>query len=372
MSPYIRDLEEQAAAAAHAPERARIEAMAGCYWARVGAFPEAERIRDRLRAGFGSGEFPEVSLTLMMLDAMLSFYRDQSKSSLSRSRAAHLLASSLRLRREQAFCGAWVAHFEFNQCNWRATADALESALAAADESERSSLARICQVVADVHLYCGNEVLARAWQSQAHSLLTGLGDHAAIQALLWNWAALRTHNVRLTSLSEPVDPSVLKTVGGELASATNYQRIAKLTSLEFLLAVGSASHAVMSGDFARAAHTLDTISLDGQVPAESNAQAQVFADLALCKAHLGDFAPAKDYVEKALTTLGRSNLGADDVAIVAGSLEQYFLLVKDSERSSEMRGLWLEKKVEHESAVSELRSLFSKWAVSPASRLGPY
>jgi hypothetical protein len=371
VSPYIRELDKRASTTTQASERARLETMAGCYWARVGEFSLAENIRDKVRAEFGNGEYPAVSITLMMLDAMLGFFRDQSKSALNRSRAAFLLASSLRLRREQAFCGAWLAHFEFNHCNWRSTTDALESALAAADESEVTSLARICQVVADAHLHCGDESIARVWQNHAHLLLTGLGDHAAIEALLWNWAALRVHNARLSSLDAPVDESLLAIIGGELASAANYQRIARLSSLEFLLSVGSASHAVMAKDYRLAAEALDSIASSGKVPKESNAHAQVSADLALCRAYLGDLVAAESHMASALDALGCKDLGADDIAIAAGSLEQYFKLVNDDVRSCEMRDLWKRKKLEHELAMTELRSHFAKWSVLPQVRLGP-
>ena len=372
MSPYIRDLQKQAFTATEPSERARLQVLEGCYWARVGEFSEAERIREEVRAGFGSGEFPAVSITLMMLDALIAFFRDQSKKSLSRSKAAFMLASSLRLRREQSFCGAWVAHLEFNQCNWKSTAESLEIALAASCESDKSSLARICQVVSDAHLHCRHESLAKEWKTHAHSLLTGLGDHAAIEAMLWNWAALRTHNARLTSLKIPVEPSLLSTLGGELASATNYQRIAKLSSLEYLLSLGLASHAILAQDYAKAASALHSVIGGEQIPRESDAHTLAFADLALCTAQQGDLSAAESHASAAVSTLGRQDLSADDVAIAAGSLEQYYRLVHNDGRAIAMLELKNQKLSEHESAVEELNSHFAKWSVDPQARLGPH
>lgn len=371
MSPYVQDLQRQASIAAEPHERARIEVVIGCYWARVGEFTEAKRIREKVRAEFGSGEYPAVTITLMMLDALLSFFRDQSKNCLSRAKAAFLLASSLRLRREQSFCGAWVAHFEFNQCNWKSTADSLEIALAAADDGDVSSLARICQVVSDVHLHCQNENLAKAWKTRAHALLTGLGDHAAIEAMLWNWAALRMHNARLADLAGCLDSSLLITIGGELASAANYQRIARLSSLDYLLSVGVASHAMMARDYGKAASALDAVVAGKQIPIESNAHAQVFADLALCRVQQGDLLTAELHAAAAESALERQNLAADDVAIAAGSLEQYYKLVPNENRALEMHRLKGEKQLEHNSTIRELHSHFSKWSVDPQARLGP-
>lgn len=368
MSPYIERLGYEASIASDQYERARLEALVGCYWARVGNFEVAEDIRARLREVYGSGESASVSITLMMLDALLHFFRDQSAAAHGRAKAAHLLATSCRLRREQAFTGAWLAHFEFNRNNWRSTVEALDSAQVSVDRHDVATQARICQIVTDAHLLVGDEALARSWQGRARLLMTGLGDHAAIEALLCNWAALRIHNARLDPAPGAVEAATLQTLGGEIASAANYQRLAQLSSLDYLLTVSQASHRVLAEDWTGAKSALQTLLARADMPAASNLHAQVHADLARCLIELGEGDAAKTHAATAERYLG-AGLSADDAAVVAESLAEYYGRAGQSELSEKMQALQLQQLSEHRTSMLSLKSAFSSWAADPAQVL---
>jgi hypothetical protein len=355
----------------HAPtelDRAKAEVLLACYWARVGEMATAQEIRQRSRSKYPSGVYGEVTILHMCLDGIIHYYSEQSPSAADRLRSAHALASTYKFRNEQAFSAAWLAHVEFNRDHWESMFDALQSCHAALNNTDKATQGRLSLVVADALTHSGEDSFARAWYEHARTLLTSIGDHAAIEAFLYNGAALRLHAARLRSISENIAESELTRLGGDIASATNYQRITQQKSLDYLLAAANASHRILAGDFAAARDILQSLLSGGQIPAASSAPPLLLADLALCISRLDDKQSARTAIAAAAIAI-TDVLAADDLAIAAHSLAsacQAADLAKDASR-------WLsrcEDSVRKFADVQRtLRSGMSRWMAEPAKVL---
>jgi tetratricopeptide (TPR) repeat protein len=369
MTPYVSKLNSQIQLAQTSEKRARAEAELACYWARVGEFAAANEIRSRLRSTHGSGEFPSVSIILMCLDGLIHFYTNEGPAAQQRIAAAHLLACSLRLRPEQAFSAAWLSHVEFNRGNWRATVAALDSARAALTEDDLHAEGKLSLVVGDALLYVGETELARGWYAHARKLLTSLGDHAAIQALLYNWAALRVHAARLEAVSGDIDPNRIRMLGGEVSSAVNYQAIANLTSLGYLLDFISGSQQVLAQSFEQALETLSRLSASEAIPKHSSARTIVLADKLLCEAMTSEKAVDDQQLAFVVKEL-ESIVSPDDAAIIADSISRSFVRDENAQQRADFATRARKALASHSDNMQQLRVALNGWIAQPAEALG--
>jgi tetratricopeptide (TPR) repeat protein len=319
MSPYAQSLEQDIRLAGSEIDRAKAEVLLACYWVRVGELDAAEAIRQRTRQAFPSGQYGDLTVLHMCLDGLFHYYSNQSPAAIDRIKPAHALATTYRFRKEQAFSAAWLAHIEFNRDQWGATLAALSSCRAALDRTDKGTEGRMSLVVADALLHAGQEQHSKKWYSHAHALFTSIGDHAAIEAFLYNRAALRLHATRIGAITQPVDEAQVKLLGGEIASATNYQRLARLRSLDYLLDIASASHKILCGDFGSAKSLLRELLAESAIATYSRAVPLVLADLAMCEAVCGEHSEAQSTMESA-EKAARLDLSQDDIALIAHSL----------------------------------------------------
>ncbi|MFM7507408.1 MAG: hypothetical protein ACKO3M_12815 [Rubrivivax sp.] len=367
MSPYAQSLLNRIAQAQTALEAAKAEVLLGCYWARVGDIPRAEEIRADSRSKYPSGQFGELTVLHMCLDGLIHYYSEQSPAAAERLRGAHALAATYRFRDEQAFSGAWLAHIEFNRDRWKAMAEALDSCHASMDPRDLAVGGRFALVIADALSHSGVIDLSRQWYEHARVLLTSIGDHAAIEAYLYNGAALRLHAARLAAIKQPLDASSLRTLGGEIDSAANYQRLTAQKSLDYLLDLAKASHRMLSDDFNGAASLLMGLLEPNVVPKGSSSMPLILADIAVCNSvsfgAQADALSALAVAKAAITT----DMSPDDFALAAHSIS----LASDVTGDFEQAAVWMRRRDEalqiFEESRGRLREAVSKWAVAPAT-----
>lgn len=368
MSPYARSLMELMLNAPTELERARAEVLLGCYWARVGDMALAEDVRQRSRAKYPSGMYGEITIMHMCLDGLIHYYSEQSPASAERLRSAHALASTYKFRQEQAFSAVWLAHVEFNRDRWEAMFEALRSCLVALDASDKATAGRLSLVVADALTHCGEFKFAKSWYEHARKLLTSIGDHAAIEAFMYNGAALRLHSARLRRMNGPVSSEELTVLGGEIASATNYQRITDQRSLDYLLAAATASHKILREEFEVARYMIQGLLDAGQIPKASKAPPLLLADYALCLAQLRDDTASLEAIEKAAAAMS-DELSDDDLAIGTHSLATACSLIGEQEQANRWKARSAESLRAFEATQSRLRSGMAPWMTEPSARL---
>jgi hypothetical protein len=365
MSPYAQSLVNRIAQAQTELEAAKAEVLLGCYWARVGEISRAEEIRADSRRKYPSGRYGELTVLHMCLDGLIHYYAKQSPAAAERLRGAHALAATYRFRDEQSFSGAWLAHIEFNRNRWEAMAEALDSCHASMERADHAVGGRFALVIADALSHSGAIDQSRQWYEHARILLTSIGDHAAIEAYLYNGAALRLHAARLSAIAQPLNEFSLRSLGGDIDSAANYQRLAAQKSLDYLLNLAKASHRILSADFQGAGALLKGLLEPGVVPEGSSSMPLILADIAVCDSVCsGTGAVALSSLEAAKANIS-SDMSPDDVALAAHSI----VLASDALGDSEQAAVWRSRRDQaleaFEGSKARLREVISKWAVSP-------
>ncbi len=370
MSPYAQSLLDQMRNASSEIERAKAEVLYACYWARVGELEVAGEIRSRSRAKYPSGQYGELTVLHMCLDGIIHYFSGQSTAAADRLKAAHALASTFRFRREQAFGAAWLAHVEFNRDRWASMADSLASSKVALERSDPATHGRLSLVVADALLHAGEAALSRKWYDYSRRLFTSIGDHAAIEAFLYNSAALRLNAVRLLAISQSPTSAQLQTLRGEIESAANYQRLTQQKSFDYLLDVARASAKVLENDLRGAEAVLGDLVAQDTIPKDSAARPLVLADLALCASRSGSEEALSVAIDVAEEALSKHELSSDDMAIAAEALR----IANQSAERTERTVFWLQKRDESlilfADTQAQLRECMASWLMEPDAALG--
>lgn len=320
-SPLEDRLTSKIAETADESQRGIYLAELACYCARIGEFDRAETYRVDLRRVFGDGRDLRVSVLIMTLEALLLYFKELSPAARDRLLRAKLLCTAGREKRLLALTSAWLAHVDFNLDRFDDMAESIATSLKSLDADDGTAECRLSLVLGDAFLYCNHEAAAKHWYERARLSATRLGDQAAIGAMTYNRAALRVANLRVAQISnhdQVIDYSLAK---AELKSATNYQAVAGLRSLDHLLKAAQVGVLMLERNFTRAFAEIDSVLGSGEVPAHSGAFLTLRADRLTCFVELDDLPSARKCVAE-FTESNWKSLNPDDRAHCLSALEE--------------------------------------------------
>lgn len=167
-------------------------------YARLGECDSARREVVALRALPAVQSSPVLNAWLWLAEGLADYYENLGHRARDRVHRALALAVSLRSLPAQALASAWLAHMEFRAHDHAATAAHVATALRLAASDHHAARVRACLVTAGAYHYAGREDLAQPWYQQARTHATQEGDGTALSSIMYNMAALRVMEVRLT------------------------------------------------------------------------------------------------------------------------------------------------------------------------------
>lgn len=318
-SPLVRRLVASIDQCQDVEGRACYVAELACYWARVGEFGEAERLRTELRRDFGDGRSIRVSVLIMCVEALLMYFRELSPQARDRMARASLLSTAAKDPRLIALTSAWMAHIDFNLDQYESMASSIAACLSTIDADDGTADCRVSLVLGDAFLFVRSLPSSNAWYARARAAAGKIGDQAAIGALTYNRAALHVAGARFQSLNEPLPASQIKLVLAEVQSAINYQAIAHLRSLDHLLHSANIGVLILQERYLDALPQIRDVLKLSDVPSGSAQQAILQADMALALASTGQTTMALQAIESVLGTKSDS-FCADDRAVIWSSV----------------------------------------------------
>jgi hypothetical protein len=335
-------------------------AKLACYWARVGEFNQAESLRTQLRDTYGSGRNVQVSILIMTLEGLLHFFRSLSPDARDRIARAALLSTSFGQKDLVALTSAWLAHVDFNLCRFESMAASIETCLDNIEYDDGTADCRVSLVLGDAFLFCENPGSSQSWYERARLAYSALGDQASVGAIIYNRAALRATNLRLSSLVSPVDPSDVLAIDTEIRSAMNYQAMARLLSLDHLMRAAQIGMQLAAAKYEDAAKSIDQLLESGVVPEGSGEHVLLLADLADCRSQLGQLEKAEAAVQ-ATTACSIDDLQPDDRALTYASLAAASTSLGRSANALEFQRRSQESLAEHHSLTRRLASLIERF-----------
>lgn len=167
-------------------------------YARLGELELARREVTALRVLSEAQTSPALNAWLWLAEGLADYYENLNLRARDRVHRAMALAASLKAARVHALAAAWLAHMNFRVHDYAATVQHLSTALQMAEADHHAARSRACIVVAGAYHYAGREDLAQPWYTQARFHAASEGDGAALSSVMYNMAALRVMEVRLT------------------------------------------------------------------------------------------------------------------------------------------------------------------------------
>lgn len=238
---------------------AKAESLArlGVCLAQLGRIDEARSILLELRQKYSRGQFPRVSIRLMILEGVISYYENLIDST-DRLRRAHALAKVGGISDLRAESSVWMAHLAFNFESYsifgQGICDALEG-FSLLDDSHR---ARACLLVADALQYLADRSAARDWYNLARILSRRAHDHGVLTAIEYNRLAIGLSRIRVDrALGNATPTSWHRDWLGELGSVERLHLGFDARALSDLMDLCGAYTYEICGDFV-SAHALLT------------------------------------------------------------------------------------------------------------------
>lgn len=300
-------------------KRALLRLELACYLARVGHLERSENIRQQTRAEFGDGRNARVSIMIMLLEAIQHYYRDVSPLARDWLLRANLLSKAFQEKRLVALTSAWLALVELNRADFVSMGRCLEIGLSEMTPGDDLVEVRIALVLGDAFLLAGKSEQSQHWYERARLAATRLGDRAALGAMTYNRAALRLARCRFEALrpgKTRVDYPLLTL---DFESAFNYQRIAQLRSLDYLLSIVRVGLLMVKEEYSGAIPTIEDLLASPELRLNIAQRTLLTADLSLCLASLGRLDEARRLMPVDIERLS-VEVPSDDLAIALGSI----------------------------------------------------
>jgi hypothetical protein len=359
-SPLVQRLVAGRAATTDSESQAALTAELACYWARVGEFEEAERLRVELRKVYGDGRSARVSILIMIAEALQLYFKDLSPLARDRMVRANLLSNACQERRLVSLSSAWLAHIDFNLNDFETMTKSLDLCFAAIEEDDGMAECRASLVLGDAFLFCGEMQASRRWYERARLAANKVGDQAAIGAITYNRAALRVAAARVTSVGGQIPEESMIALRTEVNTAINYQAIARLISLDHLLKSAVVGTLMLERNFEAASAAISELLNSESVPSDSGELALLLADHAHCLAVDGS-AELSCERQRQVLEMPLLKLGGDDRALIYASIGQACDLRGDVADASKYRLLVDESLSAHALAIGRLPVLLAAY-----------
>jgi tetratricopeptide (TPR) repeat protein len=289
VSPFIERVDRELAGAVDPVKKAALLAQKGCYLARVGGFEEPQEIVSLLRKSFGDGSSARTTIWIMLLEGLLHYYQHLSQKGFDRVMRAQALSLAIRDTSLSALSSAWRAHFEFEKSDYAGMARSLKLALDNANSSDHDAHTRLSMTLADAFLTCGDRFQSQIWYQRSRNHALDSGDQATISALMYNRAAFGLAQLRAQNCISSIAVDVLRMLRLEVASATNFQEMIRLSSLHNLIGLWEARLFLLEEKFSLAITSLSRVRNDGPFPEASFSPSYIDLEIAFCHVKLGRF-----------------------------------------------------------------------------------
>lgn len=330
-SRLLLRLEGQIAASKSFAASSCLKAQRALVLARHGHMTEAREQLTELHQLAFQHPHPEVGAWLHFAEGLMSYYTDFSVAAHEKIAHAYAIAKSANLTQLQALSAAWlaqIAYVQHRQVDMVAFAQACDAAAAPDDHAARY---RLCTVMGLAHLYAGQEPAARGWFARARVHAQADGDDAAISALMYNMAEMRTAQARRDSLLSQFSASAVANSGLLLGadSVSHFDAAVGGSVMPDLTPVLRAQILTVEGDFAQARALFEAHLPQAMAAGLARLGSSLLADLAWCRVNTGQAEQGLRQAQEAELELD-PHCDVDDRAITYSRLAQIYAALGDT------------------------------------------
>lgn len=329
----LEDLDQKIRTTSSRVDWSRLMCRKSVLLARQGQLDAAQRQIDQVRKVWGEELHHEVASWVMMAEGVLHFFRLDTHMAWERLRRAHALAVALRTESSRASCAAWMALLAFNGSRYDEMCERLREVLTEAAAEDHHARGRACLIIADAYHVAGRWDLARPWYDRARHHAACEGDQAMISATLYNTAAFRTANVRLTDAFGELDDFERERAETEAGSSMTYDAAVGAMSIEDYTPL---MRGQLLGVVRKFEDALKMFSAIDPQRIRKEEQALLLAERAWCHSRLNQSEIAVELAEAALEQ-STVFTEADDLAYVTARLADAYMACNDDHTAASLR-----------------------------------
>lgn len=274
-----------ASAIAPEPRAESLLKLALCL-AQLGKMDEAKSILSQVRGDFSSGRAPRVSIRLLLLEGVISYY-DNLHDSSDRLNRALVLAKAIDLRDLYAEVSVWISHLAYNFEKYKVLANSLREVFASFELLDDGLKARACLLVADGSQYLEGSAAASGWYTLARIFSRHAHDHAIIAAIEYNRLGMGLSRIRIErALHRRAGEAMRRQWLLELESVKRLHVGFDVSALSELLDLCDAYTHELLDEFSDAVLSLSAIQRSGAATRCGVSDALLALEIAWCEAKL--------------------------------------------------------------------------------------
>lgn len=325
-SRLLMRLDAEIAAATDLGSKSCLEVQRALLFARHGHSAAAREQLTALHQLAFQHPSPELGAWLHFAEGLISFYSDSSGDTKDKITRALTIARHVNNTSLIVLCAAWLAHVAHlrNQPDEMLRHARECDALAAADD--HGARYRLCMVIGLAHHYAGLVKPAQAWYQAAKRHAIADGDEAAMSALMYNMAVMRTAQVRRESLADVVIGKIGLLLGAD--SVKHYDAAVGGSVNPHLTAVLRAQVLTVDGEFEQARALFERHLPQTMSAGLARLGSSMLADLAWCRVNTGQHEYALVQARESELELDPS-CDIDDRAATHSRLSQVFAALGD-------------------------------------------
>jgi ATP/maltotriose-dependent transcriptional regulator MalT len=358
MSRIEASLLSRIAISASSQERAVLCSRLAIYYFHKGDSDRALRLVDEVRDWARSNEALNVMVYINLAEATDRYQSAQTNAAIEKAKRAYALSSASGRENLIALSAIWLAHLEFNEGHYADAVKLTRLCLKTLDRAEALTRTRCHTLVADLLSFCGKMSDATLWYARARSAAVDEGDEIAIGQIIYNSAAFRFNNVRLSKARGEEIGEQLRLIEMMIGSSSHYDVGVKSSAFKSFLPMLNAQLMMLRGDYINSSRIFSQWLKSADTNVDERVIKLCQADFALCLASLGDVDQAVQILDE-IDAQDHAAVPPDEVAISYHQRSVIHSIIGNSTMSKRCLNRSKVALEEHERVQSEILSLIS-------------
>jgi tetratricopeptide (TPR) repeat protein len=310
----------------------RLRTRLAIHFARKGDLQAAYEAIAELRKSGAAGMFAEATVCANLAEGVALLCSGSHVQAFDKLRRALAIGDASSLKHLSRWTRAWLAHLALDAGQLDAVAPHASEALESAAGAEHWVLSRIGTTIASGLHFGDRYDLARPWYEFARQHAVAEGDDLTIDANLYNVAALRIHNLRLSEVASTIDPGETSRAEMELKSSFNYDTAKSPKSYRWAIPLIELQLNMLLNRYDVLIEQLPKWIEAYREIAPARHVTLVLADHARVLAQAGDASSAIEALESAVRRVP-ADMADDEMALLRFGQSRVFKAAGDTERA---------------------------------------
>jgi tetratricopeptide (TPR) repeat protein len=339
-------------------ERAMLNSRLAIYYFHKGESERAISVVDKVRAWLRLNDRLDVMVYINLAEATDKFQSADTQEAIQKAKRAYALSAASGRRDLMALSAAWLAHLDFNDGHYVDAVSMISVCLSSLDQAEPLAKTRCYTLLADILSFCGNSSEATPWYAKARAAAVEEGDEIAIGQIIYNSAAFRFNNLRLSQVRGEAVDDELRLLELMISSSSHYDAGVNSKAFKSFLPMLNAQVLMFRGDYKNASRIFALWLKSSDALVDKRVKAICQADFALSIARNGDVGHAMNMVEA--SELQSDILSPpDEAAIIYHQNAEIYSIAGALGKSQHCANRALEELNKHQKVQKEITLLLS-------------